>query len=104
MKIVLIDENKEFQVKAGDIIFDTLDNQGHQLPHGCLAGSCGACKIEISSGDSNLEAPSAIELNTVKAVCTNLKRIHGDSYLEGKTVRLACRAKVKGDVSIKVIN
>ena len=102
-KIRVEDENKEFTVNDGDILFDSLDKQGHHLPHGCLSGSYGACKIEICSGADNLDYPSPVEANTIKAVQTNLKRIHGPDYLANKTIRLSCRAKVNGDISIKLI-
>lgn len=104
IKIMLINEDKEFECKDGNIIFDVLDGQGYQLPHGCLAGSCGACRIEICSGEENLDRPSAVESDTIKDIIPSLKRIHGSSITNTKKkIRLACRAKVNGDISIKTI-
>ena len=97
-------ENLEFEVKENGIIFDSLDDQGHELPHGCLAGSCGACRVLIVEGAENLSEPSMIEQNTIDSILVNYRRIHGDDWLKGKTIRLACRAKVLGDVTIEELN
>lgn len=91
---------RRYEVKEGDIIFDALDNQGKKLPHGCLAGSCGACRIEVLEGAQNLKPPSAIETNTVESIRDEYENKHGKGSLDGRTVRLACRTKVLGDVSI----
>jgi ferredoxin len=88
MPTVLVN-NHVFSVADGAIIYDELEKQNLILPHGCLAGSCGACKIEIKSGAKNLSAPGAVELDTL----LHLK--DGD-----KIIRLACRAKVLGDITI----
>lgn len=102
MPIVSIIENKDtFEIKEGEILFDGLENLGFCLPHGCLAGSCGACRVEIIEGAENLQAPSEIEENTIKAIRENYVRIHGPDALKGKVVRLSCRAKVLGDVKIR---
>ena len=98
------DQNLKFEVKEGAILFDSLDDQGHELPHGCLAGSCGACRTLIVEGAENLAPPSMIEENTIQSIMVNYKRIHGDSWGEGKTIRLACRARVNGDVTIEELN
>ena len=97
-------ENLEFQVKEKSIIFDALDDQGHELAHGCLAGSCGACRVLIADGAHNLSEPSLIEQNTIESILVNYRRIHGADWLKGKTIRLACRAKVLGDVTIEELN
>ena len=97
-------EEETFKVKEEAIIFDGLDDCGRQLPHGCLAGSCGACRILITKGAENLIPPTMIEKNTVEAILVNYRRIHGPNYLAGETLRLSCRAKVKGDISIKILD
>jgi ferredoxin len=97
-------ETKTFNVKPEAIIFDGLDDCGRQLPHGCLAGSCGACRIIVTKGAENLQPPSLIEKNTVEAILVNYRRIHGADYLINETIRLSCRAKVLGDVTIKILD
>lgn len=95
------DKNLKFDVKENDILFDALDSQGEQLPHGCLAGSCGACRIEIVEGDHNLKMPSEIEKNTIDAIKQNYERIHGSGSAANKNIRLACRARVLGDCTFQ---
>ena len=102
MPIVSIEgEEKTYEVNEKDVLFDALDNQGLKLPHGCLAGSCGACRIEIVKGKENLKAPSQIEQNTIDAIKQNFERMNGEGSLEGREVRLSCRARVLGDVKFK---
>ncbi len=88
---------KSFEVKTEEIIYNALSDQGEELPHGCLAGSCGACRVEILQGKDNLLPPSVIEQNTIDALRIELKV---DS---SKEIRLSCRAKVVGDVTLKPI-
>lgn len=88
MPTVLVN-NISYTVTEGAILYDELERQNLILPHGCLAGSCGACKVEIIAGAKNLSAPGAVELDTLSHIKD------GD-----KILRLACRAKVLGDVSI----
>ena len=102
MPTVSIDgKNQTFEVKEGEILFDALENQGEELPHGCLAGSCGACKIEVLENPDNLQEASAMEINTIEAIKSNHERISGPGSMNNTVIRLSCRAKVKGDVKIK---
>jgi len=98
MPIVSFEPNgKEYQVNSGETIFDAVDNHGHTLAHGCLSGSCGVCKIEILKGVENLSVASHVEQNTIDA----LHQADQGENLTGKTIRLACRAKVQGDITIR---
>jgi len=99
--VSLSDKNLEFEVKENDILFDALDNQGEQLPHGCLAGSCGACRINVIKGAENLKMPSEIEKNTIESIRQNYERIHGPGSADDKNIRLSCRARVLGDCTIQ---
>ena len=100
--VSLINENgkveRTFDVISEKIIFEALDDLGHQLPHGCLAGSCSACRIEVLSGAQNLSPPGAIEQNTIESY---LKK-HPEH--KGKSIRLSCRCKVTGDVGIRPLD
>lgn len=91
-------ENKDYEVAQDGILYDEIERQGTELPHGCLAGSCGACKVLILEGTENLVPPGVIETNTIDSIKANYK---GEENLEGQTVRLACRAKVTGDIKFK---
>ena len=104
MPTVSIEGNeRKFEVKEQDILLDALEKQGVDLPHGCLAGSCGACRIEIIEGADNLEPPSDLEQDTVSAIRVNYERKHGADSAKGKTFRLSCRAKVKGDIKFRTL-
>jgi ferredoxin len=83
---------REFKVNLSAILYDELERQGLVLPHGCLAGSCGSCRIHVSKGIENLSPMGPVEQDTVDHIKS--------SYPE-KTVRLSCRAKVLGDVTIE---
>ncbi|MBC7430003.1 MAG: (2Fe-2S)-binding protein [Bacteriovorax sp.] len=83
--------SREYKVNLSQILYDELDRQGLQLPHGCLAGSCGSCRVHVVKGIENLSPMGVVETDTVMHI--------KDSY-PGKIVRLSCRAKVLGDVEI----
>ena len=102
MPIVSIDgENLKFQVASGDVIFDALDKHGHKLPHGCLSGSCGACRIEVTEGRENLQIAAMVEKNTIESIKQNYQRMNGANSMDNREVRLSCRARVTGDIKIK---
>lgn len=84
-------KTQEFSVESNRAIYDELERQGLKLPHGCLAGSCGSCRIHVISGSENLTPMGAVEADTVAHIKGNYP---------GKTVRLSCRAKVLGDIEI----
>jgi ferredoxin len=85
--------SKTFEIDEGEVLYDALYDRGEVLPHGCLSGSCGACKVQIISGFENLQVPGAVEQDTIKSL---------NSEFELKDLRLACRAKVLGDVTIRI--
>lgn len=93
---------KNFQVDTGDVIFDALDNKGCKLPHGCLSGSCGSCRIMVIDGENNLANMSVIESNTVNSIVEDYKSSNIE-YVKGKPVRLSCRARVNGDIKITAL-
>jgi ferredoxin len=88
------------KVEDGNVLFEALEEQGTILPHGCLAGSCGSCRIEIIAGPENLSPLSAIETDTIEYLEKSYRERFGEEFLKGKTLRLSCRTRVKGDVSI----
>jgi ferredoxin len=89
---------KVFEIEEDGILYDSLLDQGQQLPHGCLSGSCGACRVEVMEGAENLQSIGAIETDTVDAIKDELIKTQGLESVDGKVIRLSCRAKVKGDV------
>lgn len=99
-KASLIDgngESTEYQIEDGLTIFDAVQDQGKTLPHGCLSGSCGSCRIQIIEGVDNLCKPGIIEENTIEAISEEHPEV-----AQGH-VRLACRAKVSGDIKFAIL-
>lgn len=97
------EKEQKFEVQEGKILFDELDSQGFSLPHGCLAGSCGSCRIEILEGAENLSPLGAVETDTVEAIRRNYCDTNRSVAVVNKNIRLSCRAKVLGDIVITVL-
>lgn len=97
------EKEQKFEVTEGKILFDELERQGLILPHGCLAGSCGSCRIEILEGAENLSLPGAVEADTVEAIKNNYCEKNQSEVVANKNIRLSCRAKVLGDVKIIIL-
>jgi ferredoxin len=101
--VSLKDTTKEFEVNEGEILYDALYDRGEELPHGCLSGSCGACRVEVVSGKENLQPAGIIEQNTIDALKDEFSKIYGPEFVKDKEIRLSCRAKVNGNVCITPI-
>ncbi len=91
------------EVEENQLLFDALDDKGVKLPHGCMAGSCGTCRVEVIEGAENLSKASYVESDTVTHIHQSYKETYGEDYLQDMQIRLTCRAKVLGDVTIKVL-
>lgn len=102
-RVSIKDTDKTFEVNDGEILYDALYDRGYELPHGCLSGSCGACRVEITSGKEHLQPPSVVESNTIDAIKEEFVKTEGSASIEGKEIRLSCRARVQGDVTFKPI-
>lgn len=101
--VSIFDTTKTYEVKEGEILYDALFEHGKVLPHGCLSGSCGACRVEIIEGKDNLQAPGVVEQNTVDALKDEFLRTKGIDFVNKKEIRLSCRAKVLGNILINPI-
>lgn len=101
--VSFLDSNKTFEINEGEVLYDSLSDRGEELPHGCLSGSCGACRVEIVKGQENLQMPGVIEKDTIKSLKEEFKHTRGEDFSNNTEIRLACRAKVLGDVSFKTI-
>ncbi len=89
-------------VNEGEILFDELEKQEIKLPHGCLAGSCGSCRVWVVEGADQLKEASAIEQNTIDAITQTYNETMGEDFLKGKVLRLSCRARVQGSGKIVI--
>ena len=90
-------EFQELEVELNQTIYDECESKGINLPHGCLAGSCGSCRVEVLEGSELLKEPSVIEQNTIDALKIELVEKYGESSIEGKKIRLTCRARMIKD-------
>ena len=100
VSLVTENEEKTFEVKDGELIWDELDRLGTKLPAGCLAGSCGTCRINVLEGEGNLTPKGAVETETVNHLMDQFKKKYGEDFLKDKSIRLACRARIKGNIKI----
>lgn len=92
--VLIKEKNKSFLVAYSGILFYELKKQNEILPHGCLAGSCGACVIKIIKGNENLSKESAVEADT-------LSSLKNEAKFKNQNIRLSCRVKVLGDVEVE---
>ena len=91
------------EISGEDTIYDGLEKAGHRLPHGCLSGSCGSCRVIILKGAEYLSAPMAIEADTT----ANVKQMLEEAGWQAPAghsliVRMACRAKVEGAGTVEL--
>lgn len=100
-RVSLKDTDKSFEVNEGEILYDSLYDRGEELPHGCLSGSCGACRVEVCEGAENLGPAGVIEQNTIDSVTDEFRIVRGEEFVRKRVIRLSCRAKVLGNVTIK---
>jgi ferredoxin len=98
--VSITDTDKTFEVNEGEVLYDSLHDRGEVLPHGCLSGSCGACRVEVTQGMDQLQPPGVIEQNTIDSLKDEFCQLYGPEFVEKKEIRLSCRAKVLGNVTI----
>lgn len=85
--------NQEVKAQDAETIFEAFSRNGTELPHGCLAGTCGVCLIKISDeSKKNLNSPKTIEQNTIDALDNQNKQ----------NLRLSCRARIHGDIKFSL--
>lgn len=80
--------------RPGQTLLEVAEANGLKIVAECRAGICGSDPLEIIAGHENLEAPpSAGEEETLEDLCG----------LQAGPCRLACVARIKGPVVVKVI-
>jgi len=91
-KINLISENLEIPAAEGQTVLEALIGAGIFLRTDCGGkGGCGKCRVKIAAGTSGgVAAPDESEI-----------KILGPSDLS-EGVRLACRLKISGDISLEI--
>jgi 2Fe-2S ferredoxin len=81
-------------VTAGESILDIALANGVPIQHACGGFcACTTCHCEVIEGDANLEAPDSDEVERLEV-------------LDDRTPhsRLGCQSKVRGDVTVRVVN
>lgn len=96
IEVLLRGVESEVEMDEGEILLDGLLKAGLKYPHGCRAGSCGACRTLVLEGAENLLEGGVIEKITLDGVML----AHPEPLPAGSSPRLACRAKVNGPCKI----
>lgn len=99
----ILGPEENFEANESQTIFDAAEDNKLNLPCGCLAGSCGSCRVFILEGSENLIAPSVIEENTLKNIAGDYKSKDPSSPFGNQSrIRLSCRAKLNGKGNVKL--
>jgi 2Fe-2S ferredoxin len=94
MKVTFLPIGKTFEAKPGESVLDVAIRNDISMMHACGGFcSCTTCHVRVESGFDNLTKPDDDEIERME-------------YLDerGATSRLGCQAKVKGDLSVTVVN
>ena len=84
----------EVEAPRGETVLDAVCASGYYWPVGCAKnGECANCAMEVISGLGRLTGMGRYERQ-------NLVRQRGESSLEDPRLRLACQARVEGDVVV----
>lgn len=84
----------EVDAVTGDTVMDAFSNHGYFWPVGCNRnGECTNCAMEVLSGIGRLSRMGRYERE-------NLVRQRGPRSIEDPRLRLACQARVEGDVIV----
>ncbi|ALK97920.1 ferredoxin [Massilia sp. WF1] len=89
LTVSLVETSESFQCRDGETLLQGLARLGRKgIPVGCLNGGCGICKVHILSGDVE---------------CGAMSRAHVGEDEVCRGVVLACRARPRTDVQLKVV-
>jgi 2Fe-2S ferredoxin len=84
----------EFEAATNDTVMDAANAAGYFWPVGCNRnGECTNCAMEVVSGIGRLSKMGRFER-------ANLVRQRGTASIEDPRLRLACQARVEGDVVV----
>ncbi len=76
--------------ERGDALLERAQELNLPLPFGCLSARCGVCRVAVLAGA--LAPPSALETSVLEGFgCAG-------------NVRLACQARIDGDVTLRPQN
>jgi ferredoxin len=84
----------EVEGATGETVMDAVCAKGYFWPVGCAKnGECTNCAMEVISGVGRLSAMGRFER-------ANLLRQRGPRSIEDPRLRLACQARVEGDIVV----
>ncbi|MGI8925274.1 MAG: 2Fe-2S iron-sulfur cluster-binding protein [Tepidiformaceae bacterium] len=84
----------EVEANAGDTVMDAVCVRGYYWPVGCAKnGECTNCAMDVVSGIGRLSRMGRYER-------FNLLRQRGPRSIEDPRLRLACQARLEGDVVV----
>jgi 2Fe-2S ferredoxin len=93
-KVKFLPSGVEVEVKAGESLLDIALSHDISIQHACGGFcACTTCHCEVTEGESNLDPADSDEVERLDVLDERLT-----------TSRLACQAKVRGDVVVRVIN
>ena len=83
-----------FEVCDGETIMGAAQRNGYRWPTLCRGdGTCSICWVDVKAGADHLSEITPGERETLELLSPVLR--------VGKTVRLACQARVRGDVTVR---
>lgn len=84
----------EVDASRGETVLDAVASRGYYWPVGCAKnGECTNCAMEVVSGVGRLSSMGRYERQ-------NLVRQRGPRGAENPRLRLACQARIEGDVVV----
>ena len=84
----------EVETPRGETVMDAVCARGYFWPVGCAKnGECTNCAMDVVSGIGRLSPMGRYERQ-------NLLRQHGSRSIEDPRLRLACQARVEGDIVV----
>ncbi|MBI1886528.1 MAG: (2Fe-2S)-binding protein [Chloroflexi bacterium] len=94
-KIVIQPLDLTIEAKAAQTIMDAAHESGLYWPTTCGGqGTCTSCACTIEEGEKNLEPMGRTEHNTLTSELS-------EATVRSRRLRLACQARVRGDVVVQ---
>ncbi|MBN2752944.1 MAG: (2Fe-2S)-binding protein [Rhodospirillaceae bacterium] len=88
-KVTFADIDKTVTVPEGTRLIDISEDVGTGIIYGCRQCSCGRCMVEVIDGEDGLDPPSVLEIKVL------------EHHEGGANSRLACQARITGDVTLR---
>jgi 2Fe-2S ferredoxin len=93
-KVTILPLERVIDAAAGATIMEAAHEHGLYWPTTCGGqGICTSCACSVEEGEANLEPIGRGELKT-------LAQELGEAAVRSRRLRLACQARVKGDVTV----